>query len=78
MFRFLTPSDCQNNAHSNECGSTSFGYSVFGIVMDNFNILTGNFKFERDNFSIAKDNFKIETDNLRIANDSFFRYLIKS
>jgi hypothetical protein len=39
--------------------------------MDNFNIVTENFKIERDNFSVVKDNFKIETD-------SFFRYLIKS
>jgi hypothetical protein len=39
--------------------------------MDNFNIVTDNFKIERENFNIIKDNFKIETDNLRIATDSF-------
>jgi hypothetical protein len=41
--------------------------------MDNFNIVTDNFKIERDNFSIVKDNFKIETGNFRIATDSFLR-----
>jgi hypothetical protein len=45
-------------------------YSVFGIVMDNFNIVTDNFKIERDDFSIVKDNFKIEAD-------TFFRSIIK-
>jgi hypothetical protein len=41
------------------CGSPK--YSVFGIVMDNFNIVTDNFEIERDKFSIVKDNFKIQT-----------------
>jgi hypothetical protein len=46
-------------------------YSVFGIGIDNFNVVTDNFKIERDNFNIVKDNFKIEMDNFRIATDSF-------
>jgi hypothetical protein len=41
--------------------------------MDNFNIITDNFKIERDNFGIIKGNFKIETDNFRIATDSLFK-----
>jgi hypothetical protein len=41
--------------------------------MDNFNIVTDNFKIERDNFSIVKDNFETETNDFRIAKDSFFR-----
>jgi hypothetical protein len=56
----------------------AFRYSVFGIVMDNFNIVSDSFQIERDNFSIVKDNFKIEMGNFKIPTDSFFRYLIKS
>jgi hypothetical protein len=52
-------------------------YSVFGIVMENFNIVTDILKIERDNFSLIKDNFKIETDNFRIATDSFVRSIEK-
>jgi hypothetical protein len=67
----------QNHKHDTELElhfmSKRSLYSVFGIGMDNLNIVTDNFKIERDNFSLVKDNFKIETDNLRIATDSFFR-----
>jgi hypothetical protein len=41
---------------------TQYEYSVFEIVMDNFNTVTDNCKIEKDNFSIVTDNFRIATD----------------